>query len=389
MRKLRNLVLLATLLVASLGAKAQLKVKSTGATIVGTEISSNDANNVVSMQVSGNTYGPYYPSAKISFGDFGRKEYYGWNVFIGEYLDYDTDCLWLHGKNGLAITANGDGSDLIARYETGGRKFTFNCDMYAYGVKLTSDGRLKTDVNKIGNSRSQLRKLNGVSYHLLNKEEKVPVSKLKSLQANDTIALTEKEKRNKAEYEALAAKRKANTPKRMGFIAQDLLKVYPELVSQDSSGYYAVDYIGLIPVIVEAMKEQDSLIESQNETIKSLKSQVATLIDCCEGKSKSKNKSLELDNATSTNLESAILYQNSPNPFSETTQIKFYLPTSVKNAALYIYDMQGIQKKKIEVSQRANGSVTIHGSEFVAGMYIYTLIADGKEIDTKRMILTE
>jgi hypothetical protein len=32
---------------------------------------------------------------------------------------------------------------------------------------------------------------------------------------------------------------------------------------------------------------------------------------------------------------------------------------------------------------------TIQGSEFQAGMYLYSLIADGKEVDTKRMILTK
>jgi len=34
-------------------------------------------------------------------------------------------------------------------------------------------------------------------------------------------------------------------------------------------------------------------------------------------------------------------------------------------------------------------SITIKGSELNPGMYLYTLIVDGKEVDTKRMILTE
>ena len=47
------------------------------------------------------------------------------------------------------------------------------------------------------------------------------------------------------------------------------------------------------------------------------------------------------------------------------------------------------QLKNIPIIDRGNGSVLIQGSELLAGMYIYTLIADGKEVDTKRMILTE
>ena len=54
-----------------------------------------------------------------------------------------------------------------------------------------------------------------------------------------------------------------------------------------------------------------------------------------------------------------------------------------------IYDLYGKQLKQIHLSQRGNGSQIISGSEFSAGIYLYALIADGKEVDVKRMILTE
>jgi len=51
--------------------------------------------------------------------------------------------------------------------------------------------------------------------------------------------------------------------------------------------------------------------------------------------------------------------------------------------------MNGTQLKSIELHPKGNGSITINGGEFNAGMYIYTLIADGQVIDTKQMILTD
>lgn len=51
--------------------------------------------------------------------------------------------------------------------------------------------------------------------------------------------------------------------------------------------------------------------------------------------------------------------------------------------------MNGTQLKNYSITQRGKGSITIQGSEFTAGMYLYALIADGKVIDTKRMILTK
>lgn len=40
-----------------------------------------------------------------------------------------------------------------------------------------------------------------------------------------------------------------------GVLAQEILAVYPELVKQDSLGYYEVNYIGLIPVLIEEVHQ--------------------------------------------------------------------------------------------------------------------------------------
>ena len=45
--------------------------------------------------------------------------------------------------------------------------------------------------------------------------------------------------------------------------------------------------------------------------------------------------------------------------------------------------------RTIKVTERGVAGVTINVSDLNAGMYIYSLVADGREIDTKRMILTK
>ncbi len=57
-----------------------------------------------------------------------------------------------------------------------------------------------------------------------------------------------------------------------GFIAQDIQKVYPELVYTDSLGIMSVDYIGLIPVLIESVKNLTDEIELLKEQIKVMKS---------------------------------------------------------------------------------------------------------------------
>ncbi len=80
---------------------------------------------------------------------------------------------------------------------------------------------------------------------------------------------------------------------------------------------------------------------------------------------------------------------NTPNPFSEATTIAFTLPQSVKEAMICIYDMNGTQLEQIDIVERGASSVQIDGYKLNAGMYLYSLIADGNVIDTKRMVLTK
>ena len=47
-----------------------------------------------------------------------------------------------------------------------------------------------------------------------------------------------------------------------GVIAQEVQKEFPEMVSQDFDGYLKVDYVQLIPVMIEAIRELKNEINS-------------------------------------------------------------------------------------------------------------------------------
>ncbi|MDD3323425.1 MAG: tail fiber domain-containing protein [Paludibacter sp.] len=358
---------------------AQLKVLPSGKTYLGTlPNATQDPDNVIKFHVFGE--GPCGSLGPIAIGDYGRASTGSCNVVVGEYGNDDTDKLWLHGNYGIYLTYN-NGNSIIGSYDVNdGNKFNFNCEVWSTGIKLTSDERLKTNVNKISNSITNLQKLTGVSYNLLDKQTLVGNKKLtKSANESNTTALTEKEQKNKDFFETYNANILTAKPKRMGFLAQDLQKVFPELVDKDSLGYYSVDYIGLIPVIIEAFKEQQNTINLLNQRLAVLESTSISKM--------SLNKSITPIETDA--LTYSVLDQNVPNPFNTATTIGFYLPNSITTASIYVYDMNGGQLKSITISERGKGNVTIQGSEFSAGMYLYALIIDGKVIDTKRMILTK
>ena len=82
------------------------------------------------------------------------------------------------------------------------------------------------------------------------------------------------------------------------------------------------------------------------------------------------------------------MLQNTPNPFNQATEIGYFIPETVKSANIYIYDMNGFQQKNISITERGKGVTVLQATALQAGMYFYTLICDGKPVDTKQMILT-
>ena len=66
--------------------------------------------------------------------------------------------------------------------------------------------------------------------------------------------------------------------RQIGFSAQELEMQYPEMVHTDANGYKTVDYSRLTPVLVEAIKEQQSEIDSLKNELQHLKGMVQTLM---------------------------------------------------------------------------------------------------------------
>ena len=80
------------------------------------------------------------------------------------------------------------------------------------------------------------------------------------------------------------------------------------------------------------------------------------------------------------------LNQNSPNPFSDNTVITYYVPETVQQAQINIYDAMGNAIKRFDIREKGEGNVTFNASNLKRGIYMYSIVADGKLIDTKKMI---
>lgn len=172
-------------------------------------------------------------------------------------------------------------------------------------------------------------------------------------------------------YESLKKDQEQQFSRRhFGLSAQELKEIYPNLVLEAQDGYLYVNYTELVPVLIRAIQE--------------LKGE----LDAVKG---SDNNARKAPAATSVNTAVAganVLYQNTPNPFKEQTTIRFSLDEDAQSASICIFDMTGKMLKTLPISS-GDSSVSIAGWELGEGMFLYSLIVNGKEIDTKRMIITK
>lgn len=152
-----------------------------------------------------------------------------------------------------------------------------------------------------------------------------------------------------------------------------LKEQFPSLVKQDSNhNDNFVNYVGLIPILVQALNDHTNTIDSLKAEINSLKSMVPD----------------NYSNISSAKT-SGILFDNVPNPFSTSTEISAYIANTVNSASIYIYELNGTQVRSYNIVNRNNISITVDGSTLKSGMYLYSLVLDNVLIDTKQMIITQ
>ena len=273
----------------------------------------------------------------------------------------------LNGSNGAGIFGT-TGAGPCFMQLNGSYAGYFDGDTYVDGnltasaVYSLSDVRLKQDIVSLSEAGStkggvldQLQKVNVIEYNLkaIDHEES-SLSKCRHFMTSANPNRTESARRH------------------YGVSAQELQKIYPDLVLEGQNGYLAVNYTELVPLLIRSIQE----LKAELDKVRQGESDMAI--------SRRMAKRTSSDNSASGN----VLYQNTPNPFREQTTIQFSLADEVNDAAICIFDMTGKMLKKLPVLS-GESSVRVNGWELGEGMFLYTLMVNGQEIDTKRMILSK
>lgn len=371
---MKKLFISLLLLAATPIAFAQLKVKSDGSVRLGSSISSLTPYSVhvcdSAVYESSTFYGLISSvSDKIAYRGVGVK---GAATLannmpssrIGVWGEAGYGDSFSYGVIGqLAGTSNGAavygmlGNSLTYYYGAGQYAGLFNGetrvlgDLTATNMYTSSDIRLKNNVLDIseGESSNTLDKLMNVNVIKYNLKE-------------EAFGTDGSEKSKKLE--------KATSLLHFGVSAQELQEIYPNLVKEGQDGYLAVNYTELVPVLIQSIQE----LKQELDNVKGSGSRMTRSVSYGDDEFQPSAKN--------------ILYQNTPNPFKEQTVIRFSLADDAQDAAICIFDLTGKMLKKLPISYGQN-SVSIGGYELGDGLFLYTLLVNGREIDTKRMIITK
>ena len=103
-------------------------------------------------------------------------------------------------------------------------------NLYAGGTLLSSDRRFKKDIITVNNALDKVLQLRGVYYYWRQKD---------------------------------FPNKNFDDKKELGLIAQEVESIIPEIVGESVDGYKAVEYQKLVALLIEAIKEQQAIIDGQ------------------------------------------------------------------------------------------------------------------------------
>ena len=250
-------------------------------------------------------------------------------------------------------------------------------DIRAENVPILSDLRLKTNVKSLGTSMDQISRLRPVTYNLKPKD----LSRYYAL-LPDSVSVSDDE-----ELRSFFGLRKVDEKrKRIGFIAQEIQEVFPELVHEDSKGMLSVNYISLIPVLVGAIQEQTSINQALNETVQMQNEAIAALIKRLEALEKGAGVGGGGAQGSAPVQDfSFSLFPNPANGFV-TVDYTMYVDAPI---CIELYNTFG-QRLKMIVPKQNQMAGTYSAQTSVAGLNAGAYIVratSGEQIDSKQLVV--
>lgn len=234
---------------------------------------------------------------------------------------------------------------------------------------IVSDGRFKKNIEPLENSLDIIRNSNFVEY-----------------QYNNSSGIS-------------------SDKKYYGIIAQEMKQVLPSTVMEvkkkirasdkNSSEFLMFNPNDLFYSGLNAIKELDAENQLLKETIREEAAKNEALEERVEELERLvlatiAKSQVYSDKSADSNLMSAKLYQNTPNPSKQFTNIEYYLPANTKEASINIQDLNGRIITQFVLQDMGYGSINFDSEQhnISSGTYVYSLVINNTIIASRKLVIS-
>ncbi|MBO9613767.1 MAG: tail fiber domain-containing protein [Dyadobacter sp.] len=187
----------------------------------------------------------------------------------------------------------------------------------------------------------------------------------------------------------------------VGIVAQEMEKIAPYTIGtfthQDSLGnkteYLDYDANAVTYILINSVKEQQRVIEQKDAELKEMNAQVAAL-EKSQYALMARLEALEQNRSSAVGFQKAdesqetpYLEQNAPNGFTGQTSIKYFVPSSAKDAVINIYDKSARKVGSHRLIERGAGELQLSAESYRSGLHVYDLVIDGKVVGSRKMLV--
>lgn len=252
-----------------------------------------------------------------------------------------TEALHIDSGNIVVTTGNLIDRDLASGGTTGA-----SIDNTGALIRTPSDLRLKENIVTIENNLDKILKLRPVVYNYINRE-------------------------------------KYGEGKTIGFIAQEVETIIPEVVKKSADDYQlrSLNYVEVIPVLTGAIKEQQEIITTQNQRIDQLEKEMEEIKAMIKNQSGSQPSQQKPGSTGSMNVV--------PNPTYGKTTVNYTISGDYANASIIVYNELGQKMGEYVITQKGNGSVEVDATSFAGGAYFCKLVVDENIREVKKFIVSK
>lgn len=385
---MKRTILLGLCVLFSLTSNAQLRVNSSGVTYTG-ELNVHTSNPFQSSDAKG---------LQCRVDDFLCTQ----GVGISSYIWAAPECE--DGVERIAIALRGEANNSsghnygvlgIVRPQAISNTLNYGTAIYGttnYTLKTFSDNYAGYFDGKVG-IKGNLNVTNGYIYGTLYgmaasamyQTSELETSNFTSSSTCDLLSklkmgVFDGKEENEADSDILPSDSTNNSDNRAndihyGICADELEEIFPSLVVEEKDGTKYINYVEMVPLLVQAIKELTSEVAALKGSICELPSQkIAITTGIGERKD---------------DPEIVQMSQNLPNPFIGSTVINLNIPTKAQKAYICIYDLNGKQVQNIPIRERGKTNITIYSHNLQPGMFTYSLVVDGRVSVTRKMIISE